>query len=402
MKTRQRIAKPPLALESDEPGKAGDVATETVFLAVTGMSSAILTETVWALAHPPNAGSPVVPDRIVAITTLPGKGRIEDELFKACPHYAGQSVWQALRQEILGPGFERDPRLNLDTVQVISQRDPTLGRSFPLEDIRTPADNDVAADFILEEVRKLTENADIRVVASLAGGRKTMGALLYAALSLLGRPQDRLTHVLVSEPFEDPGLEPRFYFPANPETLHEHPRTGGVHSGHTARLWLADVPFVRLRELFPQQLGHYPGSFGALVKTCSEQIEEISGPPAVVIEPDTWTITVNGVRLVLAPREFALFSFLAERCMTGKPAYRQQKLAVDDFAEWLEVWGRRFAAFTRQRELMVTWKHPSEEDFRKQISAARKRIRAAGLGRFEPFLLPQRGAFGLRIRQTAD
>jgi len=30
-----------------------------------------------------------------------------------------------------------------------------------------------------------------------------MGALLYAALSLLGRPQDRLTHVLVNEPFDN-------------------------------------------------------------------------------------------------------------------------------------------------------------------------------------------------------
>jgi CRISPR-associated protein (TIGR02584 family) len=365
------------------------------------MSPAILTETVWALAYPAKGIEPLIPDRVIAVTTLPGKGRIEEELFVPSPEYENRGVWQALRRSVLGKGFEVDPRLNLDSVQVIARRDPTLGRSFPLEDIRTPADNDVAADFILEELRKLTENADTRVVASLAGGRKTMGALLYAALTLLGRPQDRLTHVLVSEPFEDPGLRPRFFFPAEPEMLHEHPRTGGAHRGTAARLWLADVPFVRLRELFPRQLGRYPGSFGALVKTCSEQIEEIGGPPAVGVEPEACTIIVNGVRLVLAPREFALFSFLAERCLAGKPAYWQQKLAVDDFAVWLEGWGGKFAAFTRQRELVTTWKHPSEEDFRKQISAIRKRILAAGLGRYEPFLLPRRGAFGLRIRPVA-
>ena len=371
---------------------------EIVLLAVTGMSPAILTETIWALAHPARGVEPLIPNRIAAITTLPGKGRINDELFKTSPDYGSLSVWQALRRAILGPTFETDSRLNLDTVQVIARRDPKLGRSFPLEDIRTPADNEVAADFILEELRKLTENADTRVIASLAGGRKTMGALLYAALSLLGRPQDRLTHVLVSEPFEDPGLLPRFYFPAQPETLHQHPRSGAVHRSDAAQLWLADVPFVRLRELFPKQLGRYPGTFSSIVRTYSERIEEISGPPEVVVDDADLSLRVNGVRVVLAPREFALFSFLMERCLEGAPPYRQQKDSVDDFNGWLAVWGKRFDPFTRQREVFETWRLPSEEDLRKQVSAVRKKFQTAGLGRFEPYLLPQRGAFGLRIK----
>jgi CRISPR-associated protein (TIGR02584 family) len=367
------------------------------------MSPAVLTETIWALAH---ENPPVIPDRVVVITTLPGKARIEDDLFKDSPDYGNRTVWQALRDAVFRSNESQNKNrkskiedlLILDDIRLIASRDAKLGRSFPLEDIRTPADNETAADFILDEVRKITANADTTLIASLAGGRKTMGALLYAALSLLGRPQDRLTHVLVNEPFEDPGLSPRFYFPAHPETLHQHPRTGGVHKSDTARVWLADVPFVRLRELFPKQLGRYPGSFIGLVRAYAERIQQISGPPEIALDDADLTLSVQNIRVSLAPREYALLSFLAERCRDGLPPFRQQKDAVDGYREWLAVWGKRFGPFTRQRETAESWASPSDDDFRKQLSSARAKFRQAGLGPFEPFLLPQRGAFGIRVR----
>ena len=374
-----------------------------VLLAVTGMSPAILTETVWALAR---EKPPVIPARVVVITTLPGKARIEEELFKPSPDYANRTVWQALRDTVLqsaGRGLEISPAKNdelliLDDIRLIASRDAKLGRSFPVEDIRTPADNETAADFILDEVRKITANADTTLIASLAGGRKTMGALLYAALSLLGRPQDRLTHVLVSEPFEDPGLSPRFYFPAQPETLHQHSRTGGIHKSDAARIWLADVPFVRLRELFPKQLGRYPGSFNDLVRAYSERIQQVSGPPEIALDDADLTLTVQSVGVSLAPREYALLTFLSERCRDGLPPYGQQKDALTDFTAWLAAWGKRFGPLTRQRETAENWRQPSEEDLRKQLSSMRAKFKPAGLGQLEPFLLPQRGAFGIHIR----
>lgn len=373
-----------------------------ILLAVTGMSPAIVTETVWALAR---ENPPVIPRRVVVITTLPGKARIEEELFKVSPEYGNRTVWQALRDAVFsfaGPTLKLSPAqwedfLIFDDLRLIASRDARLGRSFPVEDIRTPADNETAADFILEEVRKITANEDTTLIASLAGGRKTMGALLYAALSLLGRPQDRLTHVLVSEPFEDPGLTPRFYFPAQPETLHQH-RTGGVHKSDAARIWLADVPFVRLRELFSKQLGRYAGSFNGLVATYAERIRQISGPPEIALEDADLSLTVQGLRVVLAPREYALLTFLAERCRDGLSAYRQQKEAVDDFRVWLAAWGKRFGPLARQRETAEGWRNASDEDFRKQLSSLRAKLTQAGLGSCEAFLLPQRGAFGIRVR----
>ena len=131
---------------------------QTILLAVTGMSPAVLTETVWALAR---ENPPVIPDRIVVITTLLGKGRIEDDLFKVSPDYANRTVWQALRDTVFqhteshckNRNLKTENLLILDDIRLISSRDAKLGRSFPLEDIRTPADNETAADFILDEVR---------------------------------------------------------------------------------------------------------------------------------------------------------------------------------------------------------------------------------------------------------
>ena len=380
---------------------------QTILLAVTGMSPAVLTETVWALAQ---ERPPMVPDRVVVVTTLPGKARLEAELLQPVPERGQLSIWAALRAAVLAlptvsrtgadRGSEEDNRLILEEVRLIASHDNQLGRSFPLEDIRSPADNEMAADFILDEVRRITANPDTRLVASLAGGRKSMGALLYAALSLLGRPQDRLTHVLVSEPFEDPGLRPRFYFPTTPATPHHLVRTGAVYPGDQARIGLADVPFVRLRELFPQQLGRYPGSFNGLVRTYGERIRAVSGPPEVHLDDEALTMETQGVRVVMIPREYAVLRFLAERSQAGQPAYVQQKDAVDDFAEWLAGWTRRFGVMTRQRALGEDWAAPAEEDLRKQLSGLRAKIKAAGLGAWEDYLLPRRGAFGIRVRMV--
>lgn len=91
----------------------------------------------------------------------------------------------------------------------------------PLDDIRTPADNEQVADHIADIVRELTTDPYTAVHVSLAGGRKTMGYYLGYALSLYGRPQDRLSQVLVSAPFES---HPEFYYPSPDEEGIKTPR----------------------------------------------------------------------------------------------------------------------------------------------------------------------------------
>jgi CRISPR-associated protein (TIGR02584 family) len=154
---------------------------ETVLLALAGMSPAVVTETVWALAR---EKEPVLPDRVIVVTTVAGKEKLENALL-AAGRPGGPSPWRQLR-ETLGAGGRE---LLLDPVRVITAPDPAAGARVPLEDIRTPEANEAAADFLLETVRGLVENPDVHLIASLAGGRKTMGALLYACFTLESRIQ---------------------------------------------------------------------------------------------------------------------------------------------------------------------------------------------------------------------
>jgi len=306
----------------------------TILLAVTGMSPAVLTETVWALAQEKPT---VIPDRVVVLTTVAGSGAIERELL-APGTAGGDSNWQRLRLALLGDMAGEDHRLILDPPRMIATIDSRTGRGVPVEDIRHPADNTAAANFILEEVRRIVENRDTRLVASLAGGRKTMGALLYAAMTLLGRETDRLTHVLVNEPFDDPRLQPRFYFPPDPPRVHWLSGAPGAapreFSSADARIELADVPFVPLRNRF-LDLAELPGSFHALIARYSRQFHaDATRKVRIEIRLAEKALIIEGQRLRIRPKALAILHALL--VLQDDPAVqRGQMEAQDKLTEWL-------------------------------------------------------------------
>lgn len=367
----------------------------TVLLAVTGMSPAVITETLWALAHEPE---PVIPHRVVTVTTAAGAEVIERELFTSAEEYNGATVWEALRSALHGvpAGRDNEDSLLMEDPRIIGAADSRTGRLYPVEDIRTPAENELTADFILDEVRRITENPDTRLIASMAGGRKTMGGLLYGALSLLGRAQDRLTHVLVNDPYDDPGLRPRFYFPGPYGLLHAHPRTGGHHEGAAARLSLADVPFVRLRELFPRHIGRYPGTFRGLVKAYAGAPVPAETPVVLTLqlEPAGAVLHTGGCRIQLSGREIPLVTWLMGRAARGDPPFPNHHAAAEAFPVFLDSWLNRNPALALHRSLHG-W--PASFDFgdiRKIISGLRRKLVAAGAGHLQETLLRRGGSLG--------
>ena len=70
------------------------------------------------------------------------------------------------------------------------------GPSGSLADIRDERDNAYAADQITKLIAMLTRDSERALHVSIAGGRKTLGFYAGYARSLLGRGQDRLSHVL--------------------------------------------------------------------------------------------------------------------------------------------------------------------------------------------------------------
>ena len=205
-----------------------------VLLAVSGLTPQIVTETLYALAA--DEFAPFVPTEVHLITSAEGARRAELSLLsddlgwfhKLCADY-----------HLPGVSFNRS--------HIHVMRD---AQGQPMNDIRSPADNRAAADFITAQVRAITADSGCALHASIAGGRKTMGFYLGYALSLFGRPQDRLSHVLVSEPFES---SYDFFYPT-PYSRVLQTRDGQLADTALAQVTLAEIPFVSLRHGLPSAL----------------------------------------------------------------------------------------------------------------------------------------------------
>ncbi len=375
--------------------------SEIVFLAVTGMSPAVITETLWALAHPPadTGEAPLLPHRIVVLTTTAGRREVEAQLFTPRPSFGGVAVWDAFRASLAAEGFDLSGRLRFgttpDDIRVFTTSDRSSGRTVELDDMRTPADNEAAASFILEQVRGFVEDPDKVVIASLAGGRKTMSALLYACFSLIGRDTDRLTHVLVSEPFDQ--LR-EFNFPAQPGGSLKH-RDGTDHDPAAARIEIADVPFVPLRYLFPRELGRPAGGFMRLVESCRAGVRaRVAEGLKLTVERSRPEIEINGSRLRLAPREHLVLLFMAERAKNGEPAFALQKDSLDALGEF-----RTELARGAPRDDWSDWRRADslksaieEQDLRRALSSLREKIQSLGGDAAAlATCLPARGRFSL-------
>lgn len=359
---------------SRRPGPAP--AQRVVLFAVTGMSPAVLTESAWALArsHPP-----VIPERVVVATTIAGRQALEQELLTPVSA-GGQDLWQRLRISILGESASTREQLILEPPRVIEAPNPRTGRMNGLEDLRTADENMATADFLLAELRRWTECPDTRLIVSIAGGRKTMGALLYACVSLIGRETDRITHVLAREPFDNPRLTPRFYFPDQP--CQDLTLPGGVTARASgARVELADIPFVPLRNLFQRDLVRKPSTFAELVARCRMEVRQIErGQVRISLRYDRRVVEVSGRQLRLPPRQMLLLLFLARNAVEQRPPPAKQDSAIEPLREFSEHLKRQCRShdFNDWRDAAGLPADFDGQELRKTLTALRATFRKAG------------------------
>ncbi len=341
----------------------------TVLFAVVGNSPAVLTETIWALAQSRPA---VIPGRVVVLTTSVGATQIRSALFAPSAACAGRPVWEALRAALQAKGHDLDGRLRFgdtaDDIRVFTAADPRHGCSRELDDIRDVHANNAVADFILEKLRAFTETPNSQIIASIAGGRKTMGALLYACMSLIGRDGDRITHVLVPSPFDDARLSPRFFFPAQ-EQQRLRAEDGQIYLAENARIELADMPFVPLRNRLADT-GGMPGTFSFLVRRFRQRLADAGAPPAVVrLYPARNMVLVNHTEIKLRIRTMLALMFLIE-INRHPPLPPGQLEAHEIFRSFLQ---------SQKGNYPQTWsKSVSVDDLKREISALRNVLRQAG------------------------
>lgn len=291
-----------------------------VLLVVSGLNPQVVTETVYALAV--KRSPAFVPTEIHLITTAAGANAAVAALLGP----SGTNQLLGLCAEHGLPAVNFTP----EHIHVVTD---ALGE--PLADIRTPADNEVAADFITELVRRFTADDAPTLHVSIAGGRKTQGFYLGYALSLFGRPHDELSHVLVSEPFE---RVPAFYYPTRDSAL----RTladGTVVDCAQAEVSLASIPFVRLRYGLPTGLLKGGFTFNQTVDAARRVLE----PPSLVLDLPHRRIQAGQVRVELTEPEMALLSVFARRLLAGLPpvAAPHKSLGDEEWGQWLSDERRR-------------------------------------------------------------
>ncbi|MGQ9862429.1 MAG: CRISPR-associated ring nuclease Csm6 [Thiobacillaceae bacterium] len=284
-----------------------------ILLAVTGLSPQVVTETLFALAI--RQQPPFIPTEIHLLTTEEGAQRARLALLSDAPGW-----FHRLRKDYGLPEIAFDAQ----HIHVLTSADGT-----PLSDIRSPHDNECAADAITEMVRAFTDQPDTALHVSIAGGRKTMGFYLGYALSLFGRAQDRLSHVLVSEPFESSW---DFFYPT-PYSCVLATRDNKLADARDAQVTLAEIPFFSLRHDLPAHLLKGRARFSEIVNAARAAV----GPTELVLDLSARRILAAGRSVELAPAELAMLALFARRALKRQPALEAPIKGVPD-----TQWAARF------------------------------------------------------------
>lgn len=368
--------------------------TRDILLCVSGLAPQVITETLYGLAV--QRDPPFIPEEIHLVTTREGAERArltlldptEGHFYRLCADYgldAGQIAF--------GP----------KSIHVI--RD---AGGNPLDDIRSPEDNEAAADLIVDIVRTLTGAPEQRLHASIAGGRKTMGYYLGYALSLFGREQDELSHVLVSHPFE--GHYQFFYPPLRPQVLYTHDQRP-VHTSN-ARITLAEIPFVRMRAGLPQMLMRQGTGFSDVIRRTQASLKA----PRLELDPEHLELHCRDQVIALSPVNFAFYLWLARRARNEAPPVSRKAIGLDETRDFLQAYRDITHEFSQDRERVTAAlaggmsveyfdqrKSHVNTELRKALGPAStpyeiQRVAARPTGLFKMTLAPEQ----IRIRSAHD
>lgn len=296
-----------------------------ILFLVTGMMPQIITETLWALACDPAKQEKWVPNEIQVLSTTTGLKKIRDNLL------GDNGIFKKMCEEYNLPEIKFDE----NSLNAIVDKEGNK-----LDDLKTPEENELAADMICQKVREFTQDDNVSLHVSIAGGRKTMGFYAGYALSLYGRIQDQLSHVLVSEKYET--LQ-GFYYPALKKGQKEniikkiHKKMEQGHDVYEeelldafdAKVWLANIPFVRLRE-FVDSKNNINQNFSTVIEMVNTSLKLSE----VTLDVNDRKVIIDNTECKLSPREFSLYLLVAELKKKGETLRSPKKyLLEDDFID---------------------------------------------------------------------
>jgi CRISPR-associated protein (TIGR02584 family) len=304
-----------------------------ILLCVAGLTPQIITETLFVLT----VKQGIRIDEVQVITSTLGKKIVKERLFDSakwsefCVDYAVET---------------KDLRFGMDCLEILKD-----AKENELPDIRSTEENEFAANQICKIVKKLCDQKDCNIYASVAGGRKTMGNYLAFAMSLFARPDDELSHVLVDEKFERLGKPPLdFYYeppiPRNVLDIKGNPEfVDDAKTQHLttdmAKTTLAKIPFVRLRRILGDDYTEKPFVYANFVDQVQIELDLLETEHNLEILLAENKVRVSSREIELTPRDFWIYVIFALRrkhsANDETSAIKYDGLTIDDFDRSLHV-----------------------------------------------------------------
>lgn len=266
---------------------------KNILICVSGLTPQIITESLYCLS----VKQKILIDEIYVLTTSRGrevvlgidkhpstpKSPLKREIESLCEKY-----------KLVKPAFE-----NNDTHIIVAKEE-----SIELSDVRSDKQNQLFPNKVAELIKNKTNEFETTLYCVISGGRKSMSVHLAFALSVFGRENDKLLHVLTSEENEFKG-----FYPINKK---EH-----------KELEISEIPYVRLRSLLmsgnpnPQILNK---KFVDIVKYTQNQLHKIYDKRQLFIDIGKRSFTFDSNTINLEPLEMAIYLLFAEESISGNPA----------------------------------------------------------------------------------
>ncbi|MBE0471149.1 MAG: TIGR02584 family CRISPR-associated protein [Methyloprofundus sp.] len=269
--------------------------SKRILYAVLGLSPQILTETLYALLK---SRESFIPTEIHVLTTTKGAQHCKLALFNEN-----------------GGWFHRFCQdYDIDGIEFNENHIHTLQNEhgINIDDIRTPEENTAVANQISQHIRSFTSTADSALHVSIAGGRKTMGFYAGYALSMFGREQDRLSHVLVEPQFEG---HPNFFYPTPYSSVIRTRDQQEILEVRDAKVDLAYLPIVRMRHAIDEKLIEQAHDFNSMVMYLQRSFEQ----PNLVVLTKQRSLQVGDRIIKLSPANFVFYYWMLDRLINNKP-----------------------------------------------------------------------------------
>jgi len=282
---------------------------KNILVAVSGLTPQIISEAFFCLS----VRNKIRIDEIYILTTKRGRDVIagNDKGASAVKTNLKTELEECCRQyKIPLPGFEITDR------HVIVARE----ESVELNDIRNDRENSLFPNKVSALISELTSDPGNVLFCVISGGRKSMSVHLALAMTLFGRENDKIYHVLTSEEneFKD-------YYPKNRNQL--------------KALILSDIPFVRVRQ-FLSAGGIRPNllkkKYGDLVNYTQKQLKIASGKKELYLDISRREAAFDGNKIILEPLEFAIYFYFVGKVTEGEKRISIHKLISAETARELK------------------------------------------------------------------